>query len=194
MKRKTNFQKSVPWWNKELTKEKKLFNRLRKNYQRETVPEIKLQKKNIYQQQRRQYTRLVAKSRKESWREFVEDNSKENPYGIAYKIAREKLCIKTVLHSVEVEGTMTKDWTQTASALLDGLFQNPTEEDMIRLKKRKELSWVNEKRTYRWTSKEILNAITTLRDRKAPVIDLIEVQMLKADVRQGLMPVISDSI
>lgn len=144
MKRKTCFQKSVPWWTEQLNCEKKTLNKLRRQYQEEKNVEARANKKLIYRSKRRDYSRFLSKTRNDGWKSFVEENTKDDAFGLAYKIARERLCVKTVFHSIsDKECGSTVNWADTAEALLNGLFSDPSEEDKLdMIDKRGELTWV----------------------------------------------------
>lgn len=188
IKRKTNFQKSVPWWTPELTKSKRECNRLRREYQKETDDEIREIKRLRYKEHRRLYTRDSLKAKKLSWMSFVETNSMKNPYGIVYKLAREKLNFKSPTISVLSGGSHTSDWKRTTEAILEGLFGSCEEEKIQTNSSSYETptqAIVNS-----WDDIEVIKAVNSIRSGKSPGRDLIEVVMIKKAIGAGLLPLL----
>lgn len=57
----------------------------------------------------------------------MEEDSKDNPYGLVYKIFSEKLSPNRVLSNIHTAAGYTVDWKTTALALLKGLFGDPAD-------------------------------------------------------------------
>ena len=121
--RKKRFQKSVPWWSRDLNEAKKQMNRARKAYQREQDQYLKRERNKTYKTCRQYYSKEVRKARKLSWINFVETQSKGNPYSVIYRMANNKMQAGSVASNIEKpDGTFTTDWTETAEQMLEGLF------------------------------------------------------------------------
>lgn len=188
IRRKTNFLRSVPWWNRKLTGLKRETNRLRRIYQAEKDEEQREIKRLRYKECRKRYTRESLKAKKDSWKKFVQENSAENPYGIVYKMARQKMNCKSPLVAVLSEDCYTSDWKQTAGAILEGLFGSPAEECE---RQRVEIETSMQKFEL-WDEIDIIKAVKSMRNGKSPGRDLIEVEMVKRALGAGLLPLLMD--
>lgn len=191
MKRKMNFQRSVPWWSPDLTQAKRETNRLRRDYQREKDTEIREEKRQKYREKRRKYTRNALKEKKLSWQNFVEITSEENPYGIVYKMARNKMNLKSAVVNVSKDGSYTKNWRETTQAIFEGLFGGEDEAlERYYVSDQVEDEVVSQAQLGRWKGADITRAVRSMRNRKSPGRDLIEVEMLRRAVGSGLLPVL----
>lgn len=185
--KKTNFQKSVPWWNPELTKQKKITNRLRREYQRELDEELRETKRQLYKNHRRKYTKKSLRAKRDSWRSFVETSADGNPYGIAYKIARNRIHFKAATVCVLDGDTYTANWKQTTEVILDGLFGNGENDVPLKCPTQ---HWTPGTQFVGWDEIEVIKAVKTMRNGKSPGRDLIEVEMVKKAVGAGLLPLL----
>lgn len=188
--KKRQFQKSVPWWNSELTDLKKTSNELRRQYQQEQNPDARKAKRADYRRARVRYSKAIQETRHNSLVSFVEDTSKKNPYGMIYKIASDKQNVNKALASIKTNTGSTTDWSETANALLDGFFGNPAEETSV----------VQEEEVYipgprhqsapsipDWTRHEVEQAIKATKNGKAPGVDMIEAEMIKQAAKAGMI-------
>uniref|UniRef100_A0ABD2XQQ1 Reverse transcriptase domain-containing protein n=1 Tax=Trichogramma kaykai TaxID=54128 RepID=A0ABD2XQQ1_9HYME len=172
--RKKRYLKSVPWWSHELTKMKRHSHRARKQWQNEQDPTRKLELRSIYRSAVRDYTRNVYQQKKASWRRFVEESCEGNPYGIVYKMFNGKMTPDKALSCINMDNEHTKDWTSTVTAIMKGLLGEETapepEDSPI-------TSAIDAAGT--WSHRQIITAIHSLKNGKAPGPDNIEVEMLK---------------
>ena len=83
--------RTVAWWNPELTDLRKKVTSAKKQLlraQKLHLQEVMADYTETYKSLRNQYVTRIRKCKKETWQEFVEGN--KDPWGIAYKIVREK--------------------------------------------------------------------------------------------------------
>lgn len=184
--RKNRFQKSVPWWTGELTELKKDMNLLRRIYQEERDPETRRHKRDEYRAARRSYTRVIQETRHKSLVNFVEESSKKNPYGFVYKMLSEKMGINKALTSINTDQGHTKNWNETAHALLQGFFgtntAQGTENDQVN---GREIP--TNRIQENWTQDLVEEAISSMKNGKAPGCDMLETEMIKHASKAGMI-------
>ncbi|CAB0041976.1 unnamed protein product [Trichogramma brassicae] len=122
----TGKYKQQAWWTSSLKNAKKKVERLRSLYvasmtEGRSAFSIE-QSKRRYQTQRKLYQKEIRATKKESWEKFVTKTSRENVWGLPYKIAAGKVKQRKPLSSLrKQDGSMTKSWAETAKMLLDTL-------------------------------------------------------------------------
>ena len=83
--------RSVPWWNEELTTMRKRLNALRRRYQTTTNNEdLRAQRKAQYLEGKAWYTSTIKNEKVRSWKEFCNITPGNNPWNEVYKIAAGK--------------------------------------------------------------------------------------------------------
>ena len=177
---KKRFVKSVPWWNGQLTEQKRKVHRLRREHQQERDPVEKAQKKAAYRAERRQYTEKTSETRNKSWKDYVTRQSEEDTYGFIYKQSCEKVAPKTAMTAIRTPEGHTSDWSETAEAILDGWFGTGQEEERV--------PQMAEDGSYEpWTEQEIQMAIKKAKNGKAPGMDRIETEMIKEMTKEHVV-------
>lgn len=177
---KKGYAKSVPWWNRDLTKHKMRVNRLRKRAQRARGTDLEVELKTVYQEARREYTKCAQKSRTRSWRQFVTTESRKDTFGGPYKVLMNKLPCDTVLHSIKRGEDSTDSWESSARALLDELVpDNVADERDEAAADRLRRAYNGPRREVRWSTETVRKAIKRLPNKKAPGMDGIDARMLK---------------
>ncbi len=73
-------KKSNNWWTEELTLLRHQVNRARRKYQRNQTERREELKQN-YLEIKRTYKQLLLKNKINSWNEFIELNTRDNPWG-----------------------------------------------------------------------------------------------------------------
>lgn len=72
-----------------------------------------------YKETRNMYVTEIRRRKRATWEEFVTKEGNKDPWGIIYKIIREKLNKSTYLNSLILgDGTRTKDLEETAKELM----------------------------------------------------------------------------
>ncbi|UYV74565.1 hypothetical protein LAZ67_12000152 [Cordylochernes scorpioides] len=75
-----NFDTGIKWWNKELEQKKKYFHYVRNLYFHHKAISV-----NEYKSVNNKYKNSIRKAKRNSWRNFIEENGSNNPFGNAYK-------------------------------------------------------------------------------------------------------------
>ncbi|UYV74154.1 hypothetical protein LAZ67_11002259 [Cordylochernes scorpioides] len=74
------FDTGIKWWNKELEQNKKYFHYVRNLYFHHKAISV-----NEYKSVRNKYKNSIRKAKRNSWRDFIEENGSNNPFGNAYR-------------------------------------------------------------------------------------------------------------
>ncbi|UYV67433.1 hypothetical protein LAZ67_5000592 [Cordylochernes scorpioides] len=74
------FDTGIKWWNKELEQKKKYFHYVRNLYFHHKAISV-----NEYKSVRNKYKNSIRKAKRNSWRDFREENGSNNPFGNAYR-------------------------------------------------------------------------------------------------------------
>ena len=90
-KNKTTNRKSVPWWTEELTIKRKRLNALRRQYQRmKNNEQLREDRKHKFSEERAKYQATIKKEKLNSWKEYCDLTSGNNPWNAIYKPAKNK--------------------------------------------------------------------------------------------------------
>ena len=119
MPRKRRFRKSNPWWNPELTKEKRKVSRLKEAFRREKDDAKRAEKYSSFQTANSRYKKLIRQTRTKSWRDFVSEVGNEEPFGFVYKHAAGKIRTETAISAVKTADGTTMGMRETAQVLLN---------------------------------------------------------------------------
>lgn len=118
-------KKSNKWWTRELTIKRRSLCRARRRYQRcQTNDRNSL--KLMYKTLETEYKDLIDKTRHKSWNTFLEQSSTENPWGLAFKISKDKIFQPKLSEIVDSVGNPIIDEKSIANKLFDALF--PTDD------------------------------------------------------------------
>jgi hypothetical protein len=115
------FTKSNHWWSQELTQKRQEVNTSRRRYQRcqtQNRPQLAIEFQNKF----KEYKQLMNKLKVKSWQMFVDNNTRENPWGVVYKISRQKLRTEKVSELKANDGSLITDAKEIALELLNSLF------------------------------------------------------------------------
>lgn len=186
MPRKKLYRKINPWWTKDLTQAKRRTYRSRRAYQRESDAEIRQVLKIEYRVILREYSRLVDEEQKTSWRNCVTRHGNSQPWGAVYKLQRGKRSNLQVLSTLRTKDGSTADMRTTVNKLLeehypdDNIAGETPEQTQIRAES---LTPPDTDDCPSFMTREVVEAVKTFKNGKAPGPDLIEVSVLKAAVR-----------
>lgn len=127
------------WWNLDLTRLRAETNKLRQKHQNCCPCRAKLVYMGQFRRKSLEYKHLIRDAKKNSWRSFMTESSKENPYSLPYKVAAEKVAKKEVITSLRKGNNFTKTGLETMSLLIETLIppDDPLQEDENHLEVRK---------------------------------------------------------
>ena len=118
---------SKPWWSRALWEEKKRVRRLRVRYQRANS-DSKENFKVAYHDARRLYKQKINEAKVRHWRNFCEDNSNKDPFGLPYKILAGKDRQQGIPRTLRRDdGTWTNPGDETNLHLLRTYFPDDQE-------------------------------------------------------------------
>lgn len=178
--------RTVPWWNEELTRLRKLAN----NAKRQLIRARKLQLDNIdffsnnYKKKRNTYVKEILKNKTVAWRKFVNKVGNEDPWSMVYKIVSDKIKKPNYMCSLSLPtGQQTLNWTESINALLDKCV--PKDEQISESAAQKELrkqnaEYLNCNLEPDISEDEITLAIKKLKNNKAPGVDNFQSEIIKA--------------
>lgn len=170
-------------WTPELTELRRSVRIERRNYQRgfgEAERQFHLAR---YRHMKAEYRQLIKETRRKEWRKYVRDTLSLDPWGVPYKIVREKVRAPTVLSTVSVEGAQpTTSWIETADVLLRSLLPDDEEagEDPAQQAVRRGLllPYDNDAAVYPFTIEEVCGVLRSFAPNKAPGPDGIPPRVL----------------
>jgi hypothetical protein len=113
--------KGNKWWTSELTEMRRTVNQCRRRYQR-CRTKRRAQLKTEYFNIRDRYKNLIVLTRLKSWSEFVTDSTRDNPWGLIYKIAKNKLMNRTITELKTSSGDILTNSSAIASTLFNTFF------------------------------------------------------------------------
>lgn len=182
LKPKTIRHSPVPWWTDSLTELKKLTYQRRKAYQQEKNPEPRNQLQSEYKKVKNKYTSEIRRAKKNGWEKFVSREGNANPWGVVYKLSAQKITPERALATCKSGSAHTTTWEETATMFLKTLVPDDDEDSTVTQRERRAArdTTPNTNDSDDFTSTEIAAAVKQLRNGKAPGLDRIEVEVLKA--------------
>ncbi|CAB0041969.1 unnamed protein product [Trichogramma brassicae] len=177
MPTKKRFPESLNWWNEQLNGQKKEVYRTRRQCQNEPAGPRKEHLKQKLKQLIRRYRCNAYRARTNSWKKFVEDSSRENPFGFIYKMCAHRLSTRNFCTSIVTETRTTTTWQDSMTAIMDSLF-GPSE----KVESNHALPMpdpLDQNSATEWTDIEVIGAIRSMKSNKAPGLDMVEVEFLK---------------
>lgn len=134
--------RAVSWWSEKLTILRKKVQTARAQVSRARRLGLFMdleQTKNKHRRYRAEYVKEIKYSKMSSWRDFVTEKGNADPWGIVYKILRNKTRNDfNTFHAIEEGMESTTTWRDTVNKLLDKMV--PTE------KKRGQCSQANNRK------------------------------------------------
>lgn len=178
--------RTVPWWNSNLTKLRNEASKAKKQMIR--ARKLWLTDREDYERRyrnmRNKYTAQIKKDKLEAWKNFVTKTGNEDPWSIAYKVVRNKIKKPNYICSLELpNGQLTTSWQESINALLDKCVpkDSKTNENekhkTIRVQNEK---YINSNLEPEMTQREIEQAIKKLKTNKAPGIDGFKSEVVRA--------------
>lgn len=112
------------WWCPELSRMRRQLRRARLRYQLArkrsfvgpALTEEVVASRREYRAEERVFKKRMQELKLDDWRRFVEDSSNANPWGVVYRMCRQKA--STTIGSLRVCGGVTMTWEEAAAVLL----------------------------------------------------------------------------
>lgn len=184
--RRRGSNKTVPWWNRDLTVLRMTANRAKK----QLVRARKLGLVDVtdcadaYRKARNKYTAKIKVVKMDAWKNFVNKVGNEDPWSIVYKIVRDKVKKPNALCSLMLStGRWTANWLETASAILDKVLpreEKEKENESHKAIRMQNSCYVNCNLEPEISINEIDLAVKKLRNNKAPGSDGFKSEIIKA--------------
>ena len=174
--------RSVPWWTPELTRAKRNTYQARRRYQGAKDPATRKQEKLRYRETRKEYKRMLTRTKIQSWQDFVTKEGNRKSWGIAYKTVARELRREETTSTLETPQGNTSNWRTTAAAMLSALLsddQEDTETEEQKEIRQSSTNPLNVEDTPEFRFEELSGAVKRLRKGKCPGPDLIEVETIQ---------------
>ena len=176
-------ERSVPWWNGDLTLLRKKTLALRRRYQRTRNDEnLRLQRRLQYQEGNRLYQEKLRQAKLNSWKDFCSRTKESNPWNAVYRLASGKLPNKTTLSTLKSPGgTYTTDIEGTVNQMMDHFITEDNESSdktyhkCIRKRTKEPLNTIDDDE---FTKQEILAVLEKFDPNKAPGQDRLNSAIL----------------
>ncbi len=110
------------WWTEELTNARRAMNRARRRFQR-CQTDARSGLKELYMNIKAEYKQLINKQKMTAWHEFIGLNSRDNPWGLTYKMTRNKLKSDKVYELLSTNGELITNDIDIAEVLLAHFFR-----------------------------------------------------------------------
>lgn len=114
-------ERSVPWWNEDLSLLRKKARALRRRYQRTRNDEnLRQQRRLQYREGNMLYQGKLRQAKLNSWKDFCSRTIESNPWNAVYRLATRKLHNKTTLSTfMTPSGSYTTDLEGTINQVMD---------------------------------------------------------------------------
>jgi len=177
--------RSVPWWNARLSelrrKTQSARRQLGRNRRLGNTDEIN-QARNIYKKIRAEYVKEIRRSKMSSWQNLVTVKGNEDPWGIVYKILKNKIRSDfNTFHAVGDGDASTITWRDTAMRLLDRMVPTDSEHDdaNMRIIVNRVDNYSNFNLEPLISEEEVDSAIKRVRNNKASGLDGLNLEIIK---------------
>lgn len=173
--------RGVKWWNELLNEKKREVRRKRREYQRAQGRE-RMRKKYELEKTSKEFKRMINKQRFESWKSFVNEVGRKNPWSVVYRMQCEKMKTERVLSALSVNGSETADMNETLQVLCRKMFPpdqmegESEQHERIREEMREESAGDDDLEV---TEEEVFKGLAEMQNGKAPGVDEVEVKVMK---------------
>lgn len=168
------------WWNRELDRERRKVQRLRRRIYKAINIEDQAVRKNMYRKARNKYYRMIKRIKTESWMKFVTEQGNLDPWGLPYRVTANKMKREQLITSMRIDGEYVTDINKLAEKVLDKLLPSQTTatfdyEHRIEALAR---ACTAERNSSRICEDELRSAAETLGRKKAPGYDEITIETI----------------
>jgi ribonuclease HI len=173
--------KTNKWWTSDLEIIRNDTNRARRKYQRCQTANRDLLK-NEYVLKRDQYKQLINEKKLKSWNQFVESNTRDNPWGLIYKIASNKLKSKRISELIDENDRLITDNEMIANTFLETFFPNDdTSQDTEKHKEIRDSSLIDSigGNDIPFSESEVTVAVSEQNPSKSPGADGISADIIQ---------------
>ena len=192
-------EKTVPWWNLQLTNMRKKVMAAKK----QLIRAMRLHLDNVYNEYASEYKKLrneyvsqIRKQKKETWQKFVEIEGNKDPWGIVHKIVNDKIGKPIIWTALQLsDGRRTTSLDGTIEALLNKCV--PTDDSIessdCRAVRQNLKEYRNRNLEPLISFNEVKVAIYKFKNKKAPGLDNFKIEIVKelwnrkSDVIYGLI-------
>lgn len=188
IKFKKKMIRSVPWWSRELTelkknvmKSKRYFQYLRKL---NVLNQVELDcAKEKFKKFKNEYVARVRLNKKRSWQDFVKEIGNSDPWGIVYKLTRNRLINNNYFYMIGKGNDSAWSWRDSVLKLMDKIVptidkETFSDEDMDVINKVE--GYLNFNVEPDITAEEIGQAIKLTKSKKAAGPDNFNPEIIKA--------------
>ena len=102
--------RSVPWWTPELTRAKRSTYQARRRYQGVKDLATREQEKLRYRETRKEYQRMISRTKVQSWQDFFTKEDNRESWGIAYRTVTGKLRREETISTLKTPQADTSNW------------------------------------------------------------------------------------
>lgn len=176
-------ERSVPWWNNELTTLRKKTLAMRRRYQRtKHNADLRQDRRLQYQESNRTYQAKLREAKSISWKEFCSRTQDSNPWNLVYRYAAGKIQNKLTWTTLKADNnTYTADIQSTLNQLMDYFTPDDSaadDEDHHKRARQQMTKPMNTTDDIPFTKQEVRAALEKFDPQKAPGEDAINSEIL----------------
>ena len=186
MPRRKVAERTVPWWDSHLTSMRKKVMSAKKQLLRArklNLVNVIEEYANTYKTNRNKYVSDIKKRKKEAWQRFVDVEGNRDPWGIVYRIVREKVGNPSIWTALRLpDGSKTVSLEETINVLLRKCVPEDNRTELsaeCRALKQKVDGYINMNLEARISFMEISNALRKFKNKKAPGLDNFKIEIVK---------------
>ena len=176
-------ERSVPWWNNELTTLRKTTLAMRRRYQRtKHDADLRQERRMQYQESNRTYQAKLREAKTKSWKDFCTKTQGPNTWNLVYRYAAGKIQSKLTWTTLKADNnTYTADIESTLNQLMDYFIpEDSASDDDAHHKRARQLTTEPMHTTddIPFTKQEVQAALEKFDPHKAPGEDALNSEIL----------------
>ncbi|GBN70725.1 Retrovirus-related Pol polyprotein from type-1 retrotransposable element R1 [Araneus ventricosus] len=174
----------VPWWDGDLETQRKKSRTLRARFMRCHHPQERLLRRMIYKRELAKYKYMIKQKSRQCFEVFCAELASVNPFCLPYKLAVSTIRQPTILRGVQrPDGTLTASLEETVRLIVSRHF--PSDERSAESNEQARVRGLVEDYSTQamapaFSSWEIQGVLNQMAPRKAPGLDGLTVEMLRA--------------